>query len=63
MSTMNDKDLNELLVRAAQLLPLVSDSIRRNMLGRALTEGSELEWVVKHINWRVWELTGKGDGP
>jgi hypothetical protein len=63
MGTVNDKDLNELLVRAAQLLPLLSERVRNKHLGQALTHGSELEWVVKHINWRIWELTGKGDGP
>ena len=61
MNTCNDKELNELLVRAAQLLPLVSEDVRRVMLGSALTKGSELEWVVKRLNWRIWDLTGKGD--
>lgn len=61
MNTVNDKDLNELLVRMARLLPLLSESVRTNMLGKALTQGSELEWCIKNANWRIWDLTGKGD--
>jgi len=54
--TVNDLKLNELLVRAAQLQPVVSYLVREGQLNQALTKTSELEDVVRKINWRILEL-------
>ena len=56
MSTINDLEANELLVRIAQLAPIVSHFVRHGQLGLALTEGSKLEDAVRKLNWRLQHL-------
>jgi len=61
MKTVNDLELNELIMKAHLLLPIVSEHVRQGHLGLALTECSKLEDAVRKANWKIWELTGKGD--
>ena len=56
---MNDLELNELLVRIAQLQPVVSHFVRNGNLNAALDEGSKLEDVCRKLNWRILDLKGK----
>jgi len=59
MTTTNDLEANELLVRIAQLSPIVSHFVRNGQLGMALTEGSKLEDAVRKLNWRLLKLKEK----
>lgn len=54
--TVNDIELNELMVRAATLTPIVSHYVRIGNLNAALDYGSELEDVVRKLNWRLLAL-------
>jgi hypothetical protein len=56
MSTVNDLELNEKLTRVAQLHPLISQCIRENNLRSAAWKASEMEDLVRKINWRIHEL-------
>jgi len=56
VSTCNDLKLTELLVRAAQVQPLISVFLRSGQMHYALTEAAKLEDVVRKINWRILEL-------
>ena len=59
MTTTNDLELNELLVRIAQLQPIMSHFVRTGNLNAALDEGSKLEDAVRKLNWRLLDLKGK----
>ena len=60
MTTINDLELNHLLVRVAQLQPIVSHYIRSGNLRSAADHASNLQDVVRKIDWRIQELlTGK----
>lgn len=56
MSTVNDLEVTELLIRIAQLQGVVSAYVRSGHLGMALTKGSELEDVIRRMNWRLLDL-------
>lgn len=56
MSTVNDLEANELLVRVATLAPIVSHFVRIGNVNAALDEGSKLEDAVRRLNWRLLKL-------
>ena len=57
--TCNDLKLNELLVRAAMLQPVVSQYVREGRLRNAAEKASEFTEVVRSLDWRIQELLTK----
>lgn len=56
MTTCNDLELNQLLTRAAQLQPLISEYVRQGHLRSAAYKASELVEITRKLDWRIQEL-------
>ena len=56
MTTTNDLHLNELLVRVAQLQPVISQLVREGRIRAAAEYASMLSDVSRQIDWRLQEL-------
>ena len=56
MTTVNDITLNQLLVRSAQLQPIISQLVREGRIRAAAEYASMLSDVTRQIDWRLQEL-------
>lgn len=56
MTTVNDLETTQLLIRIAQLQPVVSAYVRSGDLSRALWSSADMEKTVKDLGWRLQRL-------
>ena len=56
MTTVNDLETNELLIRVAQLQGVISAHVRAGDLSRAAWSTADLVAVVRDLEWRIRDL-------
>jgi hypothetical protein len=56
MTTINDLELNEHLVKVPILQNEISENVRRGQLRAAACRASELHAVTREIDWRLQKL-------